>query len=107
MTRLRDPGVLMDSAASRILIVEDHEDTREFLGVVLAQSKYELETASTFFEGLRLANGHAFDLFIFDSMLPDGSGVELCRLVRGFNQKTPIIFCSPSSGFQLSEAQAV
>ena len=84
----------MDSAVFRILIVEDHEDTREFLGVLLAMSKYEVETASTFFEGLRLAYAHAFDLFIFDSMLPDGSGVELCRLVRGFNQRTPIIFCS-------------
>jgi Response regulators consisting of a CheY-like receiver domain and a winged-helix DNA-binding domain len=27
-------------------------------------------------------------------MLPDGSGVELCRRVRKFNQRTPIIFYS-------------
>jgi len=27
-------------------------------------------------------------------MLPDGSGVELCRRVRKFNQQTPIIFYS-------------
>jgi FOG: CheY-like receiver len=44
--------------------------------------------------GLKLANAHGFDLFIFDSMLPDGSGVELCRRVRKFNQRTPIIFYS-------------
>lgn len=37
---------------------------------------------------------HHFSLFIFDSVLPDGSGVELCRRVRQFNQRTPIIFYS-------------
>ena len=84
----------MDLADSRILLVEDHEDTRDFLVVLLAHSKYEVETASTICEGLKLANAHAFDLFIFDSMLPDGSGVELCRRVRKFNQRTPIIFYS-------------
>jgi DNA-binding response OmpR family regulator len=84
----------MDSADSRILLVEDHEDTREFLALLLVHSKYKVETASTIGEGLKLANAHAFDLFIFDSMLPDGSGVELCRCVRKFNQLTPIIFYS-------------
>jgi DNA-binding response OmpR family regulator len=84
----------MDSADFRILLVEDHEDTREFLAVLLAHSKYEVKTASTICEGLKLANTNAFDLFIFDSMLPDGSGVELCRRIRKFNQRTPIIFYS-------------
>lgn len=84
----------MDSAVSRILIVEDPKDTCEFLGLLFARSKYEVETAATVDEGLKLANTHAFDLFIFDSILPDGSGVELCRLVRKFNQRTPIIFYS-------------
>lgn len=79
---------------SRILLVEDHEDTREFLAVLLAHSKYEVETASTVCEGLKLADAQAFDLFIFDSMLPDGSGVELTRCVRKSNQRTPIIFYS-------------
>ena len=94
MGKLREPSVVMDSADFRILLVEDHEDTREFLAVLLAHSKYEVKTASTICEGLKLANAHAFDLFIFDSMLPDGSGVELCRRVRKFNQRTPIIFYS-------------
>jgi len=84
----------MDSADSRILLVEDHQDTREFLEVLLAQSKYEVKTASTINEALELADAQSFGLFIFDSILPDGSGVDLCRLVRKFNEKTPIIFYS-------------
>ena len=78
----------------RILLVEDHDDTREFLVVLLAHSKYQVETASTISDALKLVETHPFSLFIFDSLLPDGSGVELCRRVRKFNQQTPIIFYS-------------
>jgi two-component system, OmpR family, phosphate regulon response regulator PhoB len=84
----------MDSPDSRILLVEDHQDTREFLEVLLAQSKYEVKTASTFNEALELADAQSFGLFIFHSVLPDGSGVDLCRRVREFNERTPIIFYS-------------
>ena len=62
--------------------------------VLLAYSKYRVETASTLSEALQLVDAKPFDLFIFDSALPDGSGVELCRRVRKFNQRTPIIFYS-------------
>ena len=84
-------GIDLDS---RILLVEDHEDTRECLVFLLAHSKYQVETASTIREALKLVETRPFGLFIFDSMLPDGSGVELCRSVRRFNQRTPIIFYS-------------
>ena len=85
---------VVDSPDSRILLVEDHEDTRECLVVLLAHSKYQVETASTLCEALKLVEAHPFGLFIFDSLLPDGSGVELCRRIRKFNQRTPIIFYS-------------
>jgi two-component system OmpR family response regulator len=94
MGRLPNPRLSMDSPDSRILLVEDHQDTREFLEVVLAQSKYEVKSASTINEALELADAHSFGLFIFDSVLPDGSGVDLCRRVRKSDDRTPIIFYS-------------
>ena len=95
MLREAAPFESADSSSdSRILLVEDHEDTRECLMVLLAYSKYQVETASTIREALKLVETHPFGLFIFDSVLPDGSGVELCRHIRKFNQRTPIIFYS-------------
>ena len=79
---------------ARILLVEDHRDTSEFLEIFLAQSKYEVKTASTIDEALKIASAGSFGLFIFDAVLPDGSGVDLCRSIRKFNEKTPILFCS-------------
>lgn len=94
MLRQAAPSEVVDSPDSRILLVEDHDDTRECLVFLLAHSKYQVETASTVCDALKLMDAHPFGLFIFDSVLPDGSGVELCRRVRKFNQRTPIMFCS-------------
>jgi DNA-binding response OmpR family regulator len=76
----------------RILFVEDHKDTWEIVAISLIG--YEIIFASNFDEGLRLARRRRFDLFILDNWLPDGSGVELCRLIREFDPHTPIVFYS-------------
>jgi|SRR5262245_26492124 len=76
----------------RILLVEDEEDARELAAIAL--SKYTLICARDFNDGLCVARGGYFDLYILDSWLPDRSGVELCRAIRDFDPHTPILFCS-------------
>jgi DNA-binding response OmpR family regulator len=76
----------------RILLVEDHEDAREIAAFSLKE--YTLIFASDFDEGLRLARRGYFDLYILDNWLPDGNGVEMCRVIRRFDPHTPILFYS-------------
>src|SRR5215475_1891086 len=76
----------------RILMVEDHEDAWEIAEMSLEE--YTLIYASNSAEGLRLARRGYFDLYILDNLLPDGNGVELCRLIREFDPHTPILFYS-------------
>jgi DNA-binding response OmpR family regulator len=76
----------------RILMVEDHEDAWEIAEMSLEE--YTLIYASNIAEGLRLARRGYFDLYILDNLLPDGNGVELCRLIREFDPHTPILFYS-------------
>jgi DNA-binding response OmpR family regulator len=78
----------------RILIVEDHADTRDLLEFVFTDCNYVVKTAATVSEAIKLVNAEDFSVMMFDSRLPDGSGLELCRRVRQFNQTTPIVFCS-------------
>jgi two-component system response regulator RegX3 len=84
----------MQTPRSRILLVEDHEDTCELVAFVLMDSNYLVETTSSIVAALKLAQTEHYSLFIFDSVLPDGTGLELCERVRKFDQLTPIVFYS-------------
>jgi len=79
----------------RILYVEDDEDQFELVSLTL--TGYRLIWARDFAEGLRLARQRYFDLYILDNWLPDGTGVELCRLIREFDPHTPVIFLSAAA----------
>jgi DNA-binding response OmpR family regulator len=81
----------------RILYVEDHDDTCELVRFFLDQRGYEVATAQTFAGALKLAQNQKFDLYILDSWLPDGSGVDLCRRIRDFDSHTPILFYSAAA----------
>jgi DNA-binding response OmpR family regulator len=83
--------------APRVLYIEDHEDTRELVTLVLGQKNYEVVTGSTIESGVELATSQQFDLYLLDSWLPDGSGLDLCRQIRMFDKVTPILFYSAAA----------
>jgi two-component system alkaline phosphatase synthesis response regulator PhoP len=84
----------MDIRRSHILYIEDHEDTRELVTLVLAESNHRVTATSSSKEALELAREHHFDLYILDSWLADGTGIELCQRLREFDRVTPIMFFS-------------
>ena len=81
----------------RILFVDDHDDTRALIALLLEQSHYDVTTASSFADSLKLIRSGSFNLYIFDSWLPDGSGIDLCKQVREFDHGTPILFYSAAA----------
>lgn len=90
----------------RVLYVEDHEDTRELVTLVLEQKNYEVVTGSTIQSGVTLAYSQTFDLYLLDSWLPDGSGLELCRMIREFDKATPILFYS-AAAYEIDRIEAI
>ena len=82
----------MPQAKCRILCIDDHEDTSEMLKLLLVQEDYEVLTAVTLQEGLRLATSQEFDLYVFDKHLPDGSGLELCAKLNEVTPGVPCLF---------------
>ena len=80
----------------RILFVEDHDDTRSMIRLLLGNRGYQVKTAGTANEGLALAQNESFDLFLLDYQLGDGNGKELCQKIREFDAATPILFFSAS-----------
>lgn len=67
------------------------------LTLVLEGHNYEVTWAETIATALELVQLEKFDLFLLDSWLPDGSGIELCKGIRQVDAETPIIFYSAAA----------
>ncbi|HEU4834836.1 MAG TPA: response regulator [Pyrinomonadaceae bacterium] len=90
----------------RVLYIEDHEDTRELVSLVLEQRNFEVVTGATIATGVALAGSQEFDLYLLDSWLPDGSGLDLCKQIRKFDDVTPIVFYS-AAAYEADREQAL
>jgi two-component system phosphate regulon response regulator PhoB len=80
----------------RIHVLEDDEDIRYIIGVLLKDEGYELQLSSTFAELKSKLKDSVPDLFILDVMLPDGDGASICKDLKSdvFTQHIPIIVMS-------------
>jgi two-component system phosphate regulon response regulator PhoB len=67
---------------SRILVIEDEEDLQQVLDYNLRQNGHDPLSAVRGEDGLRLARQHRPDLIILDLMLPDISGIEVCKALK-------------------------
>ncbi|HEX2810599.1 MAG TPA: response regulator [Kineosporiaceae bacterium] len=66
----------------KVLVVEDDDDAREMLVGLLERAGVSVLQAATAGEALRLARSEQVSAVILDVMLPDGTGFEVCRLLR-------------------------
>jgi len=81
------------SEGQRILVVDDERQILRALKVILRDAGYEVAEATSVEEALDVASVRPPDAAIIDLMLPDGSGVELCRRLREWTQM-PILVLS-------------
>jgi DNA-binding response OmpR family regulator len=77
-----------------ILFVEDDHDTRELVQILLSQAGFRVSVIGDSTEVLQLLAMDHFDALLLDNWMPKVTGLELCRLIRSFDQTTPIFFCS-------------
>jgi DNA-binding response OmpR family regulator len=75
----------------RILVVDDDAPTRELLARSLGRAGHAASTAASCQEAEAIVRGEHFDVLVLDVMLPDGSGLDLCRALRQQRVKTPIL----------------
>ncbi len=83
-----------ENTKARILHVDDHQDTRLMMAALLTDGGYGVMTAGSVAEGVNLAKDIAFDLYLLDVRLPDGTGVELCQKLRALRPEVPVLYYS-------------
>ena len=76
--------------AANILVVDDHEDNIEVLRARLEAWGYSTMSASSGADALRLVEATPPDLILLDVMMPEISGIEVARLIKG-NTNLPFI----------------
>ena len=67
---------------ARILVVEDEDDIRQILAYNLGQAGHEVLAAERGAVALELARKERPELVLLDLMLPDISGLEVCRQLK-------------------------
>ncbi|MFC1808685.1 response regulator [Candidatus Omnitrophota bacterium] len=75
----------------RILLVEDEKRIASFIQRGLKEESYVVDLAYNGVDGLFQATHVPYDLIILDIMLPDLSGIDICRELRREHINTPIL----------------
>ena len=86
----------MTSGKSTILIIEDDQDIREAITILLGREGYRAIAAGTGKEALEKMEKRP-DMIILDVMLPDMSGFDLCRSIRE-TSLAPVLFLTAKTG---------
>src|SRR2546423_11689357 len=90
------------SSGYRVLVIEDEADLRALLSYNLEAWGYEVRAVDSGKAGLRIFEEFAPDLVLLDLMLPDISGIEVCRKIRGKRElPAPIIFMPTARGDEI------
>ena len=77
---------------ARLLVVEDEPNIRELLATSLRFAGFEVATAASGGEAIKLADTHHPDLCVLDVMLPDMDGFTVTRKLRDAGRRLPIVF---------------
>ncbi|HEX5483513.1 MAG TPA: response regulator transcription factor [Terriglobia bacterium] len=77
-----------------IVVIEDERDIVNLLSYTLRKEGFEVRSSGCAREGIELLRRGPADLAIIDIMLPDLSGLELCKKVRADQnlKSLPVIF---------------
>ena len=82
---------------ARLLVVEDEPTILELLSGSLRFAGFDVLTAASGREAMRLAGASRPDLILLDVMLPDGDGFAVVRALRAGGPRVPVIFLTARS----------
>jgi len=79
-----------------VLYVDDSEDTLEIAKIVLANSGYQIITASSGKEAVEVCANEQPDLILMDLNMPDLDGFASIQLLKSGGYNNPIVILTAS-----------
>ncbi|WP_027378539.1 response regulator transcription factor [Chryseobacterium daeguense] len=77
-----------------IFILEDEDSIRDLLNVFFSIEGYNIIEAAAVSDFNRLYSTDRVDLFILDVRLPDGSGIDVCNILKSNPIEAPVLMMS-------------
>ncbi len=91
----------------RILVVDDNEASRYALTRLLKHEGYQVDQAATGTEALeRMAGRQRPELVVLDVVLPDISGIEVCRRIKSARETASVLVLNTSAALTRSHDRA-
>lgn len=84
----------MTANGQRVLVVDDDEDSRRVLSLLLAQAGYNVHEACDGIEAIGEMQKRRFEVVITDYRMPRLDGLELVKLSRIVWPETPMLIVS-------------
>ncbi|MCW5635824.1 MAG: response regulator transcription factor [Rubrivivax sp.] len=75
----------------RVLLIDDDTELAGMLAELLAREGFEMRHGASAAAGLALLAAEPPDLLLLDLMLPDTSGLDLCRRLRAEGVELPVL----------------
>ena len=104
-TRARSDGPYRQSFEApdaHILVVDDNEMNLVVVTKLLAETKIQIDTASSGAECLKLTQSHHYDCILMDHMMPEMDGIECLHALReqpgGLCQGVPVVALTANAG---------
>jgi len=92
--------------SGKVLVVEDHQESRESLASALKKAGFEVVEASSQRSALPMLNDHEVAAIITELKLPDGDGLNLLTYLKKNGLERPVIFVT-AFGTMSSAIQAM
>lgn len=74
-----------------VLVVDDDQEIRKLLGRYLGEQGFKVSLAGSKREFVERVLTERLDIVVLDVLLPDGSGLDLCRYLRQRSPHIPVI----------------
>lgn len=75
----------------KILLAEDEPKVAAFIRKGLEESHYEVDLAYDGLSAIKLATQYRYSLYIVDIIIPVINGLDLCRRLKGFHPRIPVL----------------
>lgn len=85
---------MADTRSKRILIIDDEPDVTELVSYQLKAKGYAVEALNNPTQSIAMIRSFQPDLILLDVMMPDISGIQICRMLRADpkTKETPVVF---------------